>query len=429
MGCKVSVLVPVCNVKAYLQECLDSLAAQTLTEIEFICIDDGSTDGSENILDGYAKNDGRFHVIHKENSGYGASMNVGLRAARGEYIGIVEPDDFADSGMFEQLFEVAKEHRADVVKSNFFEVTERRTKKQEILGGHVYGQGFCPLQDDPQIVMVPPSIWSGIYRKDFLMAHNIWFHETPGASFQDVSFFFLTMAYAEKCVLVKDAYLHYRMDNPGSSVHTKTKVYCIIDEYDAIKQFLAAHQGTREQQIWAAKMFEMHCYANEGRIDRSNLLPFWRQAIQRLQAAHESGWFDHEMIEHPEKWMFERISRLRERDFIREGFLAYLRSMQNCFIYGAGVVANGVLENLERHEISVTGFLVSRMKGNPSNVGNVPVNALQDASIDRKYDVVIIAVTPRKPEVQQEIFFTLEEAGYQNVIVLTEELQQALAGA
>ena len=103
--------------------------------------------------------------------------------------------------------------------------------------------------------------------------------------------------------------------------------------------------------------------------------------------------------------------------------------MQNCFIYGAGVVANGVLENLERHEISVTGFLVSRMKGNPSNVGNVPVNALQDASIDRKYDVVIIAVTPRKPEVQQEIFFTLEEAGYQNVIVLTEELQQALAGA
>ncbi len=103
--------------------------------------------------------------------------------------------------------------------------------------------------------------------------------------------------------------------------------------------------------------------------------------------------------------------------------------MQNCFIYGAGVVANGVMENLERHEIPVTGFLVSRMKGNPSNVGNVPVNALQDASIDRKYDVVIIAVTPRKPEVQQEIFFTLEEAGYQNVIVLTEELQQALAGA
>ena len=70
--CKVSVLVPVYNVKKYLRQCLDSLAAQTLAEIEFICIDDGSTDGSEKILDEYAKRDARFRVIHKANSGYGA---------------------------------------------------------------------------------------------------------------------------------------------------------------------------------------------------------------------------------------------------------------------------------------------------------------------------------------------------------------------
>ena len=88
--CKVSVLVPVYNVRKYLAQCLDSLAAQTMDDIEFICIDDGSTDGSEKMLDEYAEKDRRFHVIHKANSGYGASMNVGLHAARGEYIGIVE---------------------------------------------------------------------------------------------------------------------------------------------------------------------------------------------------------------------------------------------------------------------------------------------------------------------------------------------------
>lgn len=88
--CDVSVLVPVYNVKTYLRECLDSLAAQTLEHIEFVCIDDGSTDGSSEILDEYAGRDARFRVIHKENSGYGMSMNIGLRAACGKYIGIVE---------------------------------------------------------------------------------------------------------------------------------------------------------------------------------------------------------------------------------------------------------------------------------------------------------------------------------------------------
>ena len=108
--CRVSVLVPVYNVKKYLRQCLDSLAAQTLDGIEFICIDDGSTDGCSEILDAYAEKDERFRVIHKENSGYGASMNVGLRAARGEYIGIVESDDWIAPTMYEELYKNAMPH-------------------------------------------------------------------------------------------------------------------------------------------------------------------------------------------------------------------------------------------------------------------------------------------------------------------------------
>ena len=129
--CKVSVLVPVYNVKEYLRQCLDSLAAQTLDGIEFICIDDGSTDGCSEILDAYAEKDERFRVIHKENSGYGASMNVGLRAARGEYIGIVESDDFADAEMFAALYDVAKLQDAEVVRSNFWDTAETRSTFHE----------------------------------------------------------------------------------------------------------------------------------------------------------------------------------------------------------------------------------------------------------------------------------------------------------
>ena len=93
---KVSILVPVYNTERFLAECLDSLVGQTLKEIEIICINDGSTDGSLGILQRYAKDDKRIRILNKKNTGYGDSMNVGLSEATGEYIGIVEPDDFVE---------------------------------------------------------------------------------------------------------------------------------------------------------------------------------------------------------------------------------------------------------------------------------------------------------------------------------------------
>ena len=98
---KVSILMPACNVEKFLRECMDSVVGQTLKDIEIICIDDGSKDSTGDILDDYAEQDERVKVIHKPNSGYGHSMNVGLQHATGEYIGIIETDDFADLDMFE----------------------------------------------------------------------------------------------------------------------------------------------------------------------------------------------------------------------------------------------------------------------------------------------------------------------------------------
>ena len=110
----VSLLIPVYNVEKYLAECLDSALAQTLSDIEIICIDDGSTDASGAMLDEYAKKDPRVKVIHKQNSGYGASMNRGLDAATGEFIGILESDDTMLSNGLEVLFNAAKKHGVNI---------------------------------------------------------------------------------------------------------------------------------------------------------------------------------------------------------------------------------------------------------------------------------------------------------------------------
>lgn len=92
----VSIVIPVCNVEKYLRECLDSVINQTMTELEIICVDDGSNDNSLSILKEYENKDNRIIVISKENSGYGNTMNVGMDKATGEYIGIVESDDYIE---------------------------------------------------------------------------------------------------------------------------------------------------------------------------------------------------------------------------------------------------------------------------------------------------------------------------------------------
>ena len=116
---QITVLVPVYNVERYLRECLDSIRAQTFVDFEAICINDGSTDTSRDIIQEYLDTDARFRVIDKPNSGYGASMNMGLAAARGSYIAILESDDLYMPTALEVLHDAAVEHDAQVVKGEF----------------------------------------------------------------------------------------------------------------------------------------------------------------------------------------------------------------------------------------------------------------------------------------------------------------------
>ena len=427
--CKVSVLVPVYNVKKYLRQCLDSLAAQTLDDIEFICIDDGSTDGCSEILDDYAAKDTRFHVIHKENSGYGASMNVGLRAARGEYVGIVESDDFADAEMFARLYEIAEQHQAEIVKSNCWSYRGGTSTFWECSAGHRYGELLLPARDDADLFFRELAIWACLYRRDLLTNHDIWFNETPGAAYQDVSFGFITKACAERLVLVKEAYLHYRRDNASSSVHSKGKIYSLIDEYDYIEQYLEEHPLPYAKKLHAvaAKIYYSSFGFVEHRIGRESWFPFWQRAYPKLQMAKENGYLSCDIGLGMEDWMFHRYRKYQETDIVVQGFLVRCKKTPCCYLYGAGTVAEGLLESFNRIDLHPVGVLVSQMEGNPIELDGVPVCALQAAPADREHDAVVIAVTPRKPEVQQEIFLALEQAGYRNVIVLTEELRQALS--
>ena len=304
---KVSIVVPIYNVEKYLHQCLDSIVNQTLKDIEIICVDDGSTDSSPQIIKEYMDKDPRVKVITKPNSGYGNSMNRGFDMAEGEYIGIVESDDYADPEMFEEMYQVASSNQLDVVKSGFYyyySIPNERNEKEEIVSKIRARKSFCPATDFKapmemvEFFNLKPTIWSAIYRKDFIRENKIRFNETPGASFQDTSFSFKVMCLAKRVQLLQEAYLHYRQDNENSSVNSPKKVFCVCDEYEEMHKFLETnplHRGVLECICNRIK-YDTYMW-NLGRLSPKFKYIFLERAAQEFKECFEKGTMDPKYFE------------------------------------------------------------------------------------------------------------------------------------
>lgn len=249
---KVSIIIPVYNVQHYLEECMESVLRQTLEDIEIICVNDGSTDNSLKILNKFQTGDKRIRLINKENGGYGQAMNVGIAKAAGEYIGIVEPDDYVPPDMYQELYQTAKENNLDFVKADFYRFTTGADGEREFIYNHLspdfehYNKVFNPSRT-PETLRFLMNTWSGIYRREFLEENGIRHNETPGASFQDNGFWFQTFVYGERAMIVDKPYYRNRRDNPSSSVNSREKVYCINIEYDFIRGILIKNPEIRER--------------------------------------------------------------------------------------------------------------------------------------------------------------------------------------
>jgi glycosyltransferase involved in cell wall biosynthesis len=296
---KVSILIPIFNVEKYLVECLDSVISQTLKDIEIICINDGSTDSSLSIIKKYAAKDPRIVVIDKKNSGYGDSMNQGLKKASGEYIGIVESDDWAEPDMFEKLYKLAKKHDVEVVKSNFFEYLSNANsnKKFNLFLPREVDKVLDPVSSNSDIFLQMPAIWSGIYRRDFLNKNDIKFLPTPGASFQDTGFNFKVWASAKKVYFTDQAYLHYRIDNESSSVKSLAKVYNVNQEYASIKDFLKKKKLLKKLGPVMEYAKFGACYWNLKRLPRKLAREYITTMSQEFRQARQDGLLDLSIFE------------------------------------------------------------------------------------------------------------------------------------
>ena len=295
----VSIVMPIFNASKYLKESLGGLLNQTLKNIEIICVNDGSTDNSLEMIQFYARDDERIRIINNTNHGYGYSMNCGIAAAKGEYIGILEPDDFADNNMFEMLYTIAKEKEIDVVKSNYYEYSEKEKRNNffEVLSGLPY-EKITSSEENSRIVIMRPCIWAAIYRREFLVENGIRFTETPGASYQDTAFAFKVWTMARKVYFIREPLLHYRIDNDNSSVKSSGKIFSICDEYQNIQAFLNEKLDKKNIFIKMLQVLKLDGYLwNLDRISEE-FKPLFRDqiALEFIKAEYD-GFLDESLFD------------------------------------------------------------------------------------------------------------------------------------
>lgn len=297
----VSILVPIYNVERYLDQCLQSLVNQTLENIEIICLNDGSTDGSLKIIKKYAKADRRIVVVDKPNSGYGDSMNQGLKKAKGKYIGIVESDDYIELDAFEKLYHLAEANQVDVVRANYYHNKHNQDEKNYYININDAGRVVDPARHT-WIFYQAPAIWSAIYRRKFLQEHAIEFLPTPGASYQDTGFNFKVWATAKRAYFTTEAFLHYRLDNEASSVNNPGKVLNVQYEYQEIEKYLKKHHLWQQ---FAPMMQGTKFGAYFWNIYRltPKLLPEFLEAVKsEYQEAKEAGLLYENFFNDAEQW-------------------------------------------------------------------------------------------------------------------------------
>lgn len=236
---KVSVIIPVYNAAEHINQCLDSVVGQTLQEIEIICVDDGSTDGSGNILEEYQERDTRVKVYHQQNRFAGCARNLGLRNAVGKYIIFWDSDDFFELDALEKLYQKCEEDQAEIGVCG--------GKRMDNISGVTYSSGVYVVKKMlPEIIPfsrkeIPQFIfnfttnvpWNKMFLREFVLKHQLEFQPLRQAN--DVYFSMVALFLSERITVIPEPLVTYRMDNTHSLTgRASDNRYCTMEAYEAV---------------------------------------------------------------------------------------------------------------------------------------------------------------------------------------------------
>jgi glycosyltransferase EpsH len=230
---EISIVIPIYNVERYVGECLDSLLAQTFTDYEIICVDDGSIDDSCRIISNYVQSDKRVSLYQQANNGSGAARNLGMNHATGKYIIFLDSDDFFDITMLSKMYKQIIDVDADVCVCEF-RIYNQQLKSYEYTAkmnrSTIAEKRVLSHMDVPKTFfgICDPAPWSKLYRRSFIEDKGIHFQETMRAN--DLSFFLVSMTLANRITFVFEPLVSYRRGH-GSTCQSSNDLY----QYDWYK--------------------------------------------------------------------------------------------------------------------------------------------------------------------------------------------------
>lgn len=268
---KISIIIPVYNVEDYLKECLDSILNQNFSDFEVICIDDGSTDSSLEILNNYSKSDSRVKIITQDNQGQGTARNRGLKEANGEFILFIDSDDFLNQNCLEELYQNAISNNSDMVVFKFNSYDE--TTNNYHPGGFDFDKSLDDVDFNDftfkygdvkrQVMNTYFAPWFKLYKREFLDRHNLTFPE--GIGYEDVIFHIKSLLYAEKLSFLPKHIYNYRISNENSSIHNLSKVFDIIKVVDSVEEFLktSLFMSEFEKEFYIFKIIQLSLYISK----------------------------------------------------------------------------------------------------------------------------------------------------------------------
>ena len=240
----VSVVMPVYNACGYLRPAVESIMAQTLTNIEIICVDDGSTDTSLDMIKIFQQSDDRIRIITETNAGPGLARNNGLKRARGEYIAFLDADDFYEPDMLELMYNRAKQDDLDVVISKYDIFENKKARFRENVENEyskIYDGGVVTSKNEhPDHILesTSGSAWNKLFKRSFIVEKGITFLPEI-MMFEDVYFTVSALAFAEKVAKVDEVLVHHRVYKHQSRVRTFKKYFPHIPvAFEKTKEFL-----------------------------------------------------------------------------------------------------------------------------------------------------------------------------------------------
>lgn len=354
---KITIILPSYNVREYIEKCLESVVNQTYSNLEILCIDAGSTDGTAEILKRFEKKDSRVKVIFSDKKSYGHQINLGIKQSSGDYIGIVETDDWIEPDMYSTLLNLMEKTDSDYVKGKgemFFALPGGVSYNMEINGvfddGHV--QNYTEREvfpcDTPELLLKDYYLWSGLYKRSLI--ENIVLNETNGAAFQDIGFLIQSFIRSKKAVYINKVVYHYRKSNIAASSYDANSVDILLNEYKYADSLLEGSDirwrvaAEKKLMLQAFHRIRMMAYVGSFREEAADSLDALKE---RLVSSMDKGcmpvtnyteyeWYNLGLFLESPRMLYDRLaaSLAESRKNIEEMLSA--TKGRNCAIFGCG---------------------------------------------------------------------------------------------